>query len=151
MLAATKCLVAITVASIGLGLVACDNPKSEVGLSLDEEGELVILYDPCGADSKAQSVQLENSDGRVLWRIDATDHPTTREFVAGREPDGFSTSVPLTTDLHGMRLRVEVSGIGPEYFELSQLDSRRVFVIGHGLMTREEFFAREKCESGWFT
>jgi len=148
---AVRVRLAIAVVVAGLALAACDDPKTELGFLIDEQGRLVILYDPCSRDSTAESVQLENSEGTVLWRIEAMDRRATREFVAGDEPDGFSTSVPLIVDIRGMRLRVEVSGIGPQYFDLSELDRQRVFVVGDGLKTRDEFLAREKCEGGWFT
>jgi hypothetical protein len=132
---------------VALLLVGCDDPKAAVGL-LVRGDDLIVLYDPCKDGRLVESVELEASDDAVLWRIESETGSTLRQFVVGEEPPGFSTQVALDMDLHGRRLRVEVSDVGPQYFDLSEIEPDMVLVVGEGNMTPEEFWARDTCDTG---
>ncbi|MCC6269046.1 MAG: hypothetical protein IT300_15875 [Dehalococcoidia bacterium] len=125
-------------------VASCDDPVPAVGVRLTDSGKLEFLYNPCHESRLVRSVELQSS-GTVIWRIESEAGSSLSEFQAGLAPEGFTTTVPLKMEVVWKRLRVEVSGVGDDSFELTDLELGKVFVEREGNMSTEEFWARDTC------
>ena len=136
---------AVSILACCLVSSACDDPISDIGLQVRGPDQLTILWNPCKQGRLATSVELEESGGRIVWQIKSERGSPLREFIVGEEPAGFVTVVPLSEELPGVRLSPSVSGVGPQFFDLTEIEPGRVLVIGDGNMSAEEFWARDTC------
>jgi hypothetical protein len=71
-----------------------------------------------------------------------------REFAVGKPPHGFEELVSFEGELPNSTLEVFVRAnvVGSEYFTIDELRPGHVFVPRRGIMSREEFDARDTCD-----
>lgn len=134
--------------AIGSVLSGCDNPSPNMAFSVDEHGQLQMLYKPCHADARVFSVRLSAGKEQV-WSITSERGSMLREFTVGQVPDGFTESMPLASPDPDLRLVATVSTSelqnDSEGFERADLRSDQVLAPQQGLMTRSKFLKSDTC------
>ncbi len=85
-------------AVLALVLTAC-MPTSSIGFTLRGD-EIVVLLNLCDGEQLGELELMDADNGTpVLWAIETTDPRDVREVVIGQVPEGFTETVPLTTDV----------------------------------------------------
>jgi len=100
----------VAVGLIALLLAACSDAglglDSRTGVTLDEEGQIRLLYALCPGESM-QVVEVAESTGGsrtdfavpIYWRIESPSGSQQHEYIVGETPEGFVETVPLVRDL----------------------------------------------------
>jgi hypothetical protein len=88
-------------------LPSCIDDFEQAAVTASSDGELRVLYHPCGADRPAETVQLLVDDGdtpgngndTVLWAATAASRPIVGSdvmtFETGNVPTGYSETLTL--------------------------------------------------------
>lgn len=134
-------------AVLALVLTAC-MPTSSIGFTLRGD-EIVVLLNLCDGEQLGELELMDADNGTpVLWAIEATDPRSVSEVVIGQVPEGFTETVPLTTDVFSSeRIWVDTfrnselisSGVVP----VSDLAEGEVWLDGETFTTEE--YAELNC------
>lgn len=87
----------LVVVALAIVVSACENPKTAVGMTLDENGHPVAVIKPCHADATIFAVSIKRfSDNSLVWEITSDTGTRQRSFPLGEVPRGFNEVVAYT-------------------------------------------------------
>ena len=133
--------------------IACDSAKSGTGVSLSEDGRIVVHVKPCDASELVYEVRLEDYSastvGIAVWDIVSNAGSDLREFIIGSTPPGFNETTPLTTTTASMTdVTAVVRRSGDNHdgvsFDPKQLSPDKI-LVDHRSLLPSEFASRDVC------
>lgn len=139
------------IAAIALS-IACDTDPSYAGIGLTIDGNIRVLYAPCGKDIKIYRLALALSGMRdnPIWQINSPDGLPIYEFIIGETPPGFVESVSLRGPIpNNQRLLVLIDSTrfeGETYvFRVDELRFDLFFDANEDYFTVEEVLSGKIC------
>ena len=143
-------IIALLLSVLGAGCDIVGHPRQgrEIGLSITEQGDVLVLYNPCVED-RVSAVRLVlvagsvfgDEDDIVLWSMETADPVHLEAFRIGTSVAGFLETLPLTAPLSGA-LGVQLFLTNGEEFDGRQFKSDELRT-GVFLNARDEYLSRE--------
>jgi hypothetical protein len=108
----------VALVSLTLSSMACDfgdpGPGTEIGLSVESNGKVLVAFNPCSPASvrlvrilQVRGRVFGDSDDELLWEIRSAEPSQLTIFISGETSPGFEENVRLLRGLEG-RLAVQI-------------------------------------------